>query len=237
MGLETGDDQPQESVRQAAPHARTAVELKSIVETERRGTPFLLWRDGDGAQQIFELEAAETITIGRRETSDLALDSDSEVSRTHAELQLVNGDWTLTDDGLSRNGTFVNSVRITQRRRLKDGDVLRIGRTVIEYRAPHEGSTAITTAGAFPEIVASLTDTQRKVLVALCRPYREGRPFVAPASNNEIASEVFLGVDAVKNHLRTLFQRFEIADLPQNQKRARLVECAFQWGLVSDRDL
>ena len=48
---------------------------------------------------------------------------------------------------------------------------------------------------------------------------------------------MFLSVDAVKTHLRTLFQRFEIGDLPQNQKRARLVECAFQWGLVSERDL
>jgi hypothetical protein len=44
-------------------------------------------------------------------------------------------------------------------------------------------------------------------------------------------------VDAVKTHLGTLFKRFEIADLPQNQKRARLVECSFQWGLVSEKDL
>jgi DNA-binding NarL/FixJ family response regulator len=79
--------------------------------------------------------------------------------------------------------------------------------------------------------------SQQKILTALCRPYRGSTGFAAPASNSDIADEVFLSIDAVKNNLRVLFQRFGIADLPQNQKRARLVECAFQWGLVSERDL
>ena len=71
----------------------------------------------------------------------------------------------------------------------------------------------------------------------LCRPFKDTAGFATPASNREIAQEVFLGVDAVKMHLRILFKRFQIGDLPQNQKRARLVECAFQWGLISERDL
>jgi len=74
-------------------------------------------------------------------------------------------------------------------------------------------------------------------LVALCRPYKTGDPYATPASNQDIAREVFLGVDAVKNHLRLLFQRFELGDLPQNQKRARLAQYAFQTGLVAARDL
>jgi pSer/pThr/pTyr-binding forkhead associated (FHA) protein len=143
----------------------------------------------------------------------------------------------VTDDGLSRNGTFVNGVRISGRRRLSDGDVVRFGKTIVEYRCPTEGSTAMTSSGSYLPTVESLTDIQRKILVALCRPYKRGGGFTTPASNNVVASEVFLSVDAVKTHLRTLFQRFEIGDLPQNQKRARLVECAFQWGLVSERDL
>jgi hypothetical protein len=82
-----------------------------------------------------------------------------------------------------------------------------------------------------------MSDTQRRILIALCRPYKAGPGFAAPASNNDVAAEVFLSVDAVKTHLRILFKRFEISDLPQNQKRARLVECAFQSGLVTERDL
>ena len=44
-------------------------------------------------------------------------------------------------------------------------------------------------------------------------------------------------MDAVKTHLRTLFHKFHIEDLPQNQKRAKLVERAFALGIVSRRDL
>jgi DNA-binding NarL/FixJ family response regulator len=114
---------------------------------------------------------------------------------------------------------------------------MRLGKTIVEFRCPSEGSTAVTSSDSFLPKVESLTNIQRSILVALCRPYKTGGTYATPASNNQIASEVFLGVDAVKNHLRILFQRFEIANLPQNQKRARLVECAFQWGLVSERDL
>ena len=220
-----------------APHARSAPELKSIIEAERTGLPFLLWRDAGGVQHIFSLGNRRHATIGRRSSSDVELIDDGEVSRTHAELELIGEDWTITDDGLSRNGTFVNRVRITQRKRLVDGDVLRFGMTIVEFRCPAEGSTAATSSGSYLPTVESLTENQRKILIALCRPYKTGGQYATPASNNQIASEVFLGVDAVKNHLRILFQRFEIADLPQNQKRARLVECAFQWGLVSERDL
>jgi DNA-binding NarL/FixJ family response regulator len=77
---------------------------------------------------------------------------------------------------------------------------------------------------------------QRQVLLALCRPYRDGN-FATPATNQDIASEVFLSVDAVKMHLRTLFAKFELADLPQNQKRASLAEQALQSGVISHRDL
>lgn len=220
-----------------APHARSAPELKSLIEAEQTGVPFLVWRDGAGVQQIMSLGENQSATVGRRASSDVVLAEDGQVSRTHAELELVGEDWTISDDGLSRNGTFVNGIRISGRRRLADGDTLRFGDSVIEYRCKGQGSTVITSsAPAFPK-VTSLTTMQRKILVALCRPYKSGEAFATPASNNQIASEVFLGVDAVKNHLRILFQRFEIGDLPQNQKRARLVECAFQWGLVSERDL
>ncbi len=44
-------------------------------------------------------------------------------------------------------------------------------------------------------------------------------------------------VDAVKTHLRSLFARFEIADLPQDQKRVRLVELALETGTVKESDL
>lgn len=219
------------------PQARSAGELKSLIEAERGGAPLLLWRDSAGAQQIRSLEGVVRLTIGRRTTNDVVLSDDGEVSRTHAELERVGEDWTVVDDGLSRNGSYLNDTRIAGRKRLRDGDVMRFGRTAIEFRSPGEGSTALTSSAAYLPTVESLTRIQREIIVALCRPYRSGAEFATPATNADIAAEVHLGVHAVKGHLRTLFQRFEIGDLQQNQKRARLVQCAFQWGLVSERDL
>jgi hypothetical protein len=79
-----------------------------------------------------------------------------------------------------------------------------------------------------------LTDTQHRILVALCRPARAGSGFAPPATNQEIADEVFLSVDAVKAHLRTLYRKFEIEELPHNQKRARLVELVLEGGYLEE---
>ena len=91
-------------------------------------------------------------------------------------------------------------------------------------------------AGERPH-AASITETQRRILVALCRPFGPGSEFATPATNKQIAEEVFLSVDAVKANLRVLFERFEVRDLPQNKKRIRLAELAVRSGVVSPRDL
>jgi len=84
-----------------------------------------------------------------------------------------------------------------------------------------------------PPTDVRLTDTQLGILAALCRPIASGNHFATPATNQEIAEEVFLSVDAVKGHLRTLYRKFGIEDLPHNQKRARLVELAVEGGYVA----
>jgi DNA-binding transcriptional ArsR family regulator len=121
------------------------------------------------------------------------------------------------------------------RRRLRDGDVMHIGGTEVVFRAP-AGSTDSTVVGT-SLVAPALPEAQRRVLVALCRPYRDGGAYALPATNRQIAAELVLSVEAVKTHLRTLFQRFGVEDLPQNAKRARLVELAFETGAVTQRDL
>ena len=62
---------------------------------------------------------------------------DGRVSRVHALLECIRGAWLLADDGLSSNGTFCNDRRV-RRRRLKDGDVLRLGSTTLVFRDPND---------------------------------------------------------------------------------------------------
>jgi pSer/pThr/pTyr-binding forkhead associated (FHA) protein len=210
----------------------TPVEVAERVRAERRARPFLLLRDGDGRQRIVDLGGDQrSLAIGRDPSSDVALTWDSEVSRAHALLECVGDTWTLVDDGLSHNGSFVNGERVRGRRRLEDRDAISVGRTVIAFlagAAPATLPTETTSRSARPD----LSPAQRRVLEALCRPYAES-PFAGPPSNREIAEELVVGVETVKTHLRTLFELFDVADMPQNRKRAELVRRAFERGAVT----
>ena len=199
--------------------------------------PVLVYRDDTGAQRFFPLEGKESLTIGRSSGCDVRLPWDERVSRVHAALDQVGHDWTLVDDGLSRNGTFLNGERLNGRRRLHDSDTFVLGSTSFRFRNTSRSTTQLTTVGEQLVTAASLSPTQRQIVTALCRPYKHDDPYATPASNQKIAEEMFLSVDAVKTQLRLLFQKFQIEDLPQNQKRVKLVERVLGLGLVSRRDL
>jgi FHA domain-containing protein len=220
------------------PHQATAAELKARIEAERAGTPFVVYFDDERRQRIVPLPPElSRAAIGRTEDVAISVSWDSQVSRVHAELERVGEHWVVADDGLSRNGTYLNELRISGRRRLADQDVLRVGLTSMLFREPGARSEASTVLGDDAELAASVTPAQRRVLVALCRPFAGGSAFATPATNPQIAEELFLTVAAVKTHLRSLFRTFDIEDLPQQEKRHRLVALAFASGLVTDRDL
>jgi hypothetical protein len=218
------------------PHVATPRELQSRIEAERRGSPFVVYRDEGGAQAIVSLDELDRLTIGRRPGNEIALEWDSEVSRVHAALERVGADWVVVDDGLSRNGTWINGERVTGRRRLRDGDVIAVGATALAFVAPGEAGSQPTATAGGPHAGGALTPAQRRVLVALCRPFRDDR-FAVPATNRQIADELVISVDAVKGTLRALFSAFGLDALPQNRKRAVLAQTVMRSGVVARRDL
>jgi pSer/pThr/pTyr-binding forkhead associated (FHA) protein len=227
---------PLESSR-PSPHLATPAELKERIAAERAGDPFVIYRGEGGGQLLFTLHSTQReLTIGRHNECDLALEWDPQVSGLHAQLNNAAGQWLISDDGLSRNGTFVNGERVTGRRRLEDGDQLEVGKTMLIFRSPVADRSRSTTLGV-ESVRPELSEAQRRVLVALCRPFRDGSAFARPASNQEIADELFLSVAAVKTHLRSLFQRFDVDDLPQNEKRTRLAQRALDSGSVTPGEL
>lgn len=215
----------------------TAVELKAQIELERTARPFVAYRDDAGERQLVELEPGSEVWVGRNDAATLTLGWDPEVSELHAQIEVVGEQCTLVDDGLSTNGSFVNAERVSGRMRLRDGDVLRFGRTELLFRSPAAAGAASTVISADALTAAGVSPAQKRVLTALCRPYKDGASFASPATNQQIADELHLSIDAVKTHLRTLFDKFELSELPQNQKRVALVERAMQTGLIGERDL
>jgi len=170
------------------------------------------------------------VTIGRAAACDVVLADDPLVSRVHARLERTGGRWTVVDDGLSRNGTWVDGTRVAGRRTLHDRDTIRVGRTVLVFCAPDERDEPHTLVGEPLPLADALTPAQRAVVAALCRPLLAGGPL--PATNAQIAAELHLSVDAVKTHLRGVAHRWGIDHLPQNEKRARTAQLAVQLGLV-----
>jgi pSer/pThr/pTyr-binding forkhead associated (FHA) protein len=218
-------------------HSATPQELKARLEAERGGRPFLVYRDGDDRQAIVLLDDLGTrLTLGRRAGNDVVLAWDDEVSRVHAALERVGPDWLIADDGLSHNGTWVNGERVTGQRLLRDGDVIAVGATALAFVAPGAGGSQPTITAGGPHVATLLTPAQRRVLVALCRPYGQSA-YASPPSNREIADELVVSVDAVKATLRALFALFAVDHLPQNRKRHALVETALRTGVVTRREL
>ena len=208
----------------------TPAERKEREAAERRGDPFVVYRRSEGAQRLFALHPGlSRVTIGRGPSNDISLSWDTDVSRVHAELERMGGHWTLADDG---NGTWVNGEPITGRHRLRDGDIVKVGGTLIAFRLPKPQSAKKKAGGAGKDpAVPALSPAQRRVLEALCRPYKESE-FATPASNQQIAEELFLSADAVMAHLRALCTAFGLDAVPSSQKRTQLALRAMQLGLV-----
>jgi pSer/pThr/pTyr-binding forkhead associated (FHA) protein len=211
----------------------TPEDLEARREAEKVGNPFLLLRDDQGEQRIIALdENAGSVTVGRRLEADVPLAWDPEVSRLHAELEFKAGEWTLCDDGFSQNGTYVNGLRIHGRRRLTDGDLVRIGQTAIAFCDPGISGLGVTLAPGELGIAPKFSEQQQRILRALCRPLMGDGEGINPAPDAEIAAETGIPEEVVTTELDHLGRSFGLADMPANDRRAEIALLALRSGLV-----
>jgi signal transduction histidine kinase len=92
----------------------------------------------------------EPTLIGR--SSDQVQLTDDSASRRHAELRPVNGAWVLSDLK-SSNATYVNGQRIVSQIKLKHGDQIRIGSTLMVF----SGDESVASFSG-PDAVRDLVD-------------------------------------------------------------------------------
>ena len=212
-------------------------EHEARLAAERLGLPFLVYRDGEGHQRIHPLDRGRrSVTIGRREEADISLPWDPECSRLHAELELRAGEWTISDDGLSQNGTWVNELRLIGRRRLSDGDDVRVGRTHVIFANPGAMGIGPTLVPGELSATPRFSEQQQRILRALCRPLMGDGDGLLPAPDDEVGRSTGIPLETVTTELDHLTRALGLHELPRGQRRRELALLALRSGLVGAED-
>lgn len=86
--------------------------------------------NGSDKGRSYTFENTNQLLIGRDPACDIFID-EKMVSKNHARI-LCNGDELAIEDMLSRNGTFLNSSRISTSKSLVSGDTITIGMSVFK---------------------------------------------------------------------------------------------------------
>lgn len=79
---------------------------------------------------------ANTTVLGREEMCDIII-QDAEASRQHSKVSWEDNDFFLSDMG-STNGTFINGMQIIAPTRLKSGDSIGLGQTLLSFELDAE---------------------------------------------------------------------------------------------------
>ncbi|HEX8170512.1 MAG TPA: FHA domain-containing protein [Thermoanaerobaculia bacterium] len=103
-----------------------------------------LTRD-DAPDNIYPL-LDDQCTIGRAADNSIAI-ADGSVSSNHARITRTDDGFFLEDLG-SRNGSFVNGDKITAKRQLADGDLIRLGKIVLTFNIAKENRMRSATTQA-----------------------------------------------------------------------------------------
>jgi pSer/pThr/pTyr-binding forkhead associated (FHA) protein len=160
------------------------------------------------------LVAGGNYRIGRSSRCAFIL-SDLSVSRFHAEITL-DGETVVVKDMGSRNGTFVDGVRV-QEAKLQPGQLVRFGNSEFQVLGeptddepltadPSELSTHFihSKPALLPPELQKLTKAQMPVLDLL----------LTRLTRKEIAAKLFLSPHTVDNHIKEIFRRLEVNSRP-----------------------
>jgi len=105
-----------------------AAEADALRAQYARPKALFLVLAGPGLEHGTTVEIESSAVVGRAPGSGVSIDGDEFASGQHAQIDAAaDGVW-IQDLG-STNGTFVNGSRVTSKRLLRPGDVVRVGDT------------------------------------------------------------------------------------------------------------
>ena len=122
----------------------------------------------DGQTKTVKLQG-DLITLGRSSTTELCFADDAGLSRQHLAFEREGDEWNVRDLG-SKNGTLLNSLRLTGAMRLRSGDRIAAGHLVMVYddpghKAPNAGVTFVLTPEEADSVTSSTIHTDLKNLL------------------------------------------------------------------------
>jgi pSer/pThr/pTyr-binding forkhead associated (FHA) protein len=160
------------------------------------------------------LASGENYKVGRSSRCNFVLD-DLSVSRVHAEVS-VNGETVCVADLKSRNGTFVDGVRVTKAE-LQPGQSVSFGNAQFHLISDKRGDefpadvSEMSThfvhskAAHHPPAALRLSIAQLRVLDLLLT----GR------SEKEVAVRLQLSPHTVHNHVKVIYRRMKVSSRPE----------------------
>jgi adenylate cyclase len=158
---------------------------------QAEGTAYLGIPHPEGVRNVC-LDRGNTWKLGRTSENNIVLPSEW-VSRQHALVQRAeNGDYYLFDMG-SRNGTFLNGIRVTVPAELNNGDRISFGDFHITFYCPKRVDKAAEPATG-PEAMATMTYFAQKkttVLVVDVRGFTKIAQVVEPSLLSQVIGSLF----------------------------------------------
>ena len=173
---------------------------------------------------------AGRLTLGRADSNNLPIKDDA-VSRVHASVERIAGQYVLRDLG-SSNGTLVNGERIVADRALHPNDEITVGHTRIVFR-----DTADDLAETLRIPVSTAAGLEDRVtLIMLCRALATaGRPD-EPITRRRLAESLSLNETQLEEQVEGLYSQLGLDEQSVRSPEALAAE-AIRQGVVVVGDL
>ena len=212
-------------------HADRALEGSSLRAVADDASPRIWISEADGTPRSVALVEGRSV-LGRGEHCQVCLE-DEAVSWDHAEV-VRHGPSLIAADLDSRNGTLLNGEALTDRRRLRNGDVLQVGRFRLEVALPPQIRHDSTVAA--PKGAVELSEDERAAARALVAPYRTpGVRAARTATRAEVAEALHVSERTVQRRLDALATKLGIPSDAGRERPRLIAERVLELGLDRDR--